>query len=212
MDKIPSLLQSLVDDTAAVEKNVPADSLLFSPGASCEHYVYVRSGRVRVELLSSTGNQLLLYRLGTGQTCVMTTSCLLSKDDYSAQAVTESDVDLLLVPRATFNQLIAESEAFRSFVFSGFANRLSVMMARIAELTAMTIDQRLAAALLVHSDLHADGWIGLTHEQLAVEIGSAREVVSRRLAHFEKNGLIQRQRGRIEVLDSAALKKQLPVS
>jgi len=211
------LVQNLLQSGDAVSHDVPAGGQLFCFGDACENYVIVKSGTVRVELLTTTGHQLLLYRINSGESCVMTTSCLLGNTFYDAQAITESDVELTLIPKATFKKLTKESPEFVEFVFQNFSARLAALVARTTELTTQTIDQRLASALLVHIE-HSDiggsdvqQSITLTHQQLAIDIGSAREVVSRRLAHFEKLALLERQRGQIVLKDINALKRLLQI-
>jgi len=191
-------------------KSVPANQLLFNLGDVCDHFVFVQTGSVRVELLSSAGQQLLLYRIEGGQSCVMTTACLLGNSNYYAQAVTETEVELVLIPQLAFHSQLTEIPKFRRFVFDGFSERLAVLMQRTAELATQTIDQRLASALLAQINTEAaSDVITLTHEQLAIEIGTAREVVSRRLAAFENQGLLVRHRGHIEILDTEKLMSQL---
>ena len=212
-------IEDLVQSNVASQTTLPAQQSLFNHGDKCDHYVIVSSGVVRVELLSTSGQQLLLYRIGEGQSCVMTTSCLLGDNQYFAQATTETPVKLLLIPREKFRSLLIESSEFRDFVFDGFSERLSSLMQRTAELATNTVDQRLAASLLANAQ--SQGKLGhegngstvhLTHEQLAIEIGSAREVVSRRLAAFEKMGLLKRYRGHVEILDQDSLAKRLSLS
>ena len=188
---------------------VAGGQTLFGPGDECAHYVFVRSGSVRVELLSSRGQQLVLYRINSGESCVMTTACLLGTTPCFAQAITETQVDLLLMPAAGFRRRLTESDAFRTFVFTGFSERLAALMQRTAEIASHTIDQRLAAVLLSQSDPAVDSAVALTHQQLAVEIGTVREVVSRRLAVLESRGLIVRQRGQIQILDRPQLTREL---
>lgn len=190
-------------------QQVAAGQCLFSTGDQCESFVLVTSGRIRVELLSITGHQLLLYRIHDGQSCVMTTACLLGGNNYTAQALTECDTEILLVPQTLFQTLLYESASFRKFVFNGFADRLSSLMQRTGELATFTIDQRLVSALLAHKQLSGDAVIKLTHEELAIEIGSAREVVSRRLAVLEKDGLIRKHRGSLEIINTSDLHRLL---
>lgn len=199
-------VNELVQSGAAVCKQIQPSQTLFSLGEACEYYVIVQSGTVRVELLSTTGQQLLLYRIHEGQSCVMTTSCLLGESQYFAQAISDTVVDLVLIPQATFHRTLMESPEFRTFVFNGFSERLSAMLERTADLATSTVDQRLVAALLAHShSQNEERLISLTHEQLAIEIGSAREVVSRRLSLLEKSGLVRKQRGQIEIVDAEQL-------
>lgn len=183
---------------------------MFCLGDRCEHFVIIRKGTVRVELLSTTGQQMLLYRIEDGQSCVMTTSCLLGNSHYFAQAFSETPVELVTMTQATFNKQLATSSEFRDFVFSGFHERFAKLINRTTELVTSTVDQRLAAALLAHAQTSGVNMpIEQTHQQLAVDIGSAREVVSRRLASFEKNGLIEKNRGHLKVLDADKLEKLL---
>lgn len=201
----PSCLSELIDTGKAVLQQVPTGSQLFCLGDECKHYVVVQSGTVRVELLSVAGQQLLLYRIEAGQSCVMTTSCLLGDDQYHAQAIAETDVTMILIPQKIFRVQIENQSEFRDFVFDNFSVRLAAMIKRTTELATQTIDQRLAAALLAHA---GDGSsVSLTHQQLAIEIGSAREVISRRLAQFEKKEVITRQRGHIEITEPDRLAK-----
>ncbi len=201
--------ETLMSGPDTLVRLIAGGQTLFGPGDECTHYVFVRGGCVRVELLSSHGQQLVLYRIGSGESCVMTTACLLGTTPYFAQAITETQVDLLLMPVAGFRRRLAESEEFREFVFTGFSERLAALMQRTAELASHTVDQRLAAVLLAQSEMSADWAVQLTHQQLAVEIGTVREVVSRRLAAFEARGLIARQRGQIQILDKSRLAQQL---
>jgi len=201
------IIDSFLTSGLAKQQTLGADQQLFCLGDQCEHYVVIRKGVVRVELLSSAGQQLLLYRIVDGQSCVMTTSCLLGDSRYFAQAITESPVELILLTRDNFDKQLRASAEFRDFVFSGFHERFADLMGRTAELVSSTIDQRLAAALLAECDApESDQQIELTHQQLAIDIGSAREVVSRRLASFDNRGIIERNRGSIKILDAEKLR------
>lgn len=190
-------------------RHLPEGTQLFTINDPCEHYVVVLEGQVRVELLSITGQQLTLYRIYQGQSCVLTTACLMSGNNYSAQAFTETDVDIVLLPKNEFSRMIDESSSFRQFVFDGFSERLATMMQRTSELATYSIDQRLAAALLVRAEWQRDHLLPVTHGELAIEIGTAREVVSRRLAIFEKEGSVRRHRNYLEILDESRLTEKL---
>ena len=191
-------------------QSVGANQSLFNLGDACNHFVFVKTGLVRVELLSRDGQQLLLYRIQSGQSCIMTTACLLGNSDYYAQAITETPVDLVMIPQLAFQTQLAASPSFRGLVFEGFAERLASLMQRTAQLATQTVDQRLASLLLTQIDLEQGvDTISLTHEQLAIEIGTAREVVSRRLAAFEKRGSLIKYRGYLKIIDAEILKQQL---
>ena len=192
---------------AAINK-VPAKEYLFHPGDACNHFVYVVSGRVRVDMLSPTGQQILLYRIHEGESCIMTTACLLGNNEYSVQAVSETELEIALISKTEFLSSLNQSETIRNFVFDGFCSRISDVVSRMNEIATMPIDQRLASVLLEHYSAAKPGEaLRLTHEGLAVEVGTAREVISRRLAVFEKQGLLQRSRGYISILDHARLRE-----
>ena len=189
----------LLDDLSPVE--VEAGASLFSPGAACQGFVVVLSGGVRVTLNSESGRSLLLYRVGPGETCVQTTLCLMAGRDYSAEGVTEKPTRLIVIPRARFESLM-RAEDFRAFVFERFGARLDDMT-RVLETIAFTrIDARLAQALLDRAG--AAGEVTATHQQLADDIGSAREVVSRQLKIFAREGLVEAGRGALVLRDAAA--------
>jgi CRP/FNR family transcriptional regulator len=182
--------------------NVPAGELAFRKGDACRNFILVLSGCVRVQLSSAGGREVTLYRVRPGDTCALTTSCLVGKEDYPAEAIVEEDITALMIPDQEFRQALLDSEVFRLFVFRGFSGRLCAIVSRMEAVTLKTIDERLVEQLLKgDSDLLSN----ITHQVLATEIGTAREVVSRKLRSFEADGLIRSSRGRIEILDREKL-------
>lgn len=181
---------------------VPAGGVPFRKGDACKNFILVLNGCVRVQLSSEGGREVTLYRVKPGDTCALTTSCLVGKEDYPAEAIVEEDVTALMIPDSEFRQALLDSETFRLFVFRGFSGRLCAIVSRMESVTLKTIDERLVAQLLQgDSDLLSN----VTHQVLATEIGTAREVVSRKLRRFESDGLIRLSRGRIEILDREKL-------
>ena len=176
----------------------PAGTVLFAPGAPCAGYVLVLEGQVRVSLTSESGRALTLYRVGPGQTCIQTTLCATGGGVYSAEGVAETDVVLTAVPLALFDRLLGQSTVFRRFVFSRFGERLAEMTHVLETIAFVRVDARLAAALLARS---ADGAVKITHQEMADEIGSAREVISRQLHVFAQQELVALRRGTIAILD-----------
>ena len=182
--------------------NVPTGEIAFRKGDACKNFILVLEGCVRVQLSSEGGREVTLYRVRPGDTCALTTSCLVGKEDYPAEAVIEEDITALMIPDSEFRQALLDSEVFRLFVFRGFSGRLCAIVSRMESVTLKTIDERLVTQLLKgESDLLSN----VTHQVLATEIGTAREVVSRKLRSFESNGLIRLSRGRIEILDREKL-------
>lgn len=182
---------------------LPAGSEVFHQGDDCGHYVVVRSGSIKVFARSAEGKEVVLYRISEGEVCVLTTSCLLGNRRYPAEAVCETDVVVYLLQKAQFDQQLNSSETFRQFVFASFGERLADLMGLIEQVALDTIEQRLANYLLHHHD--AQQQIHATHQVIASEIGSAREVVSRQLKTFEKQQLVALSRGQITLLDADAL-------
>ena len=181
----------------------PAGARVFRPGDPCERFVVLVEGAIRVDLVSHSGRSILLYRFGAGETCVLTTACLLSGEAYNAEATVERDAKLRVLSKRQFEQQMATSAGFREFVFTSFADRLSNVMARIEDVAFTAIDARLAGCLLQHAD--ASDAVRATHDQLASDIGSAREVVSRKLAAWERQHLVARGRGEIVIQNRDAL-------
>jgi CRP/FNR family transcriptional regulator len=145
----------------------------------------------------------MLYRVRAGDSCVLTTSCLLAHEPYPATAVTETEVTALTLNERAFQQALDASAQFRRFVFTNLSSRLAEVIRRMEEVAFGDIDQRLAAALLTRQ---AAGTLGnTTHQALATELGTAREVVSRHLKRFEERRWVRLNRGAIELIDTAAL-------
>ncbi len=175
---------------------------IFHAGDECDNFLLLLEGEIRVQLTSSSGREVTLYRICPGGSCILTTSCLLGNDHYPAAAVAETEVTAALVASAEFRQALRDSEKFRDFVFDGFAHRLSHVIERIEEIAFTSIDSRLAAALL-----SAPSTERVTHQQLAVEIGTAREVVSRHLKRFESRGWVGLGRGKVTIRDATSLRQ-----
>ncbi len=182
--------------------DLPAGQAVFTPGDECRNYLMVLSGSVRVLMTAENGREIVLYRVAAGETCVLTTACLLAHEAYSAEGVTETPVRAAVVPAGPFLDLLGRSNALRGFVFAAYGNRVADLMLLVEEIAFGRLDLRLARFLVQQES--AKG-MAMTHQALAVELGTAREVVSRQLKEFERRGWVALHRGRIEVLDQAAL-------
>lgn len=177
-------------------------TVLFRPGDTVEGFVMILSGRIGVYLTGPNGRELLLYSVSPGETCVQTTVGLLGDELYTGEAITESEISAVMVPKPVFLSLMASSDGFRAFVFRAFAERLHAVMQVLEKVAFVTIEARLARCLL---DRSVNGLVSATHQELATIIGSSREVVSRRLEQFAKLGFVSIERGEISILDPAAL-------
>ncbi|MCF6305991.1 MAG: Crp/Fnr family transcriptional regulator [Rhodobacteraceae bacterium] len=180
-------------------------TVLFRAGDPVQGFAVVLTGKVGVYLTGSNGREIQLYEISPGQTCVQSTLGLMEEETYSAEAICESACEIAFIPRAIFLELLDISSGFRGYVFGSFSARLQNMMALLEQVAFVRVEIRLAAELLQQID--GNNQIHATHQDLATKIGSAREVVSRRLETLSKRGLLQLSRGLITVPDRAALQE-----
>lgn len=185
--------------------DVPAGTVLFQPGDAVKGYVIALAGRVGVHLTGATGRELLLYEVTPGTSCVQSTLGLLGGEDYTAEAVAEEDSRIVVLPRDRFFDLLDLDAGFRRLVFGAFAQRMQMTMHMLERVAFLSVDARLAGHLLSHAD--ADGRLDATQAGIAAAIGSAREVVSRRLDAMRKRGLLDYERGTVRVTDRAELER-----
>jgi len=182
---------------------LPAGSTVFRQGDHCDNYLLVLHGSLKVFSRAENGREIILYRVKDGESCTLTTACLFAQNLYPAEGLTETEVTALAVPRAIFNKGLAESEQFRKIIFDQYGKRLSDVINLVEALSFGHIEIRLARLLLQLSTQSAR--IETTHQALAIELGSAREVVSRQLKEFERKGLVALQRGSLSITDPDGL-------
>jgi len=181
---------------------LPAGTRVFDERGPCGAFPLVLRGTIRVVKQSPSGRQLLLYRVEPGELCVLTTSCLLGHATYSASGSTETETELIALGAPLFNRLLAECEAFRTLVFSIFSERVVDLMRRVEEVAFQRLDRRLAALLITRApELRA------THQDLADELGSVREIVSRLLKSFEEQGWVSLGREKVAVTNVEGLRR-----
>ena len=186
-----------------VPKTLPSGAVLFRPGDSVQGYAIVLSGRIDVCLTGPSGRDILLYAVAPGQSCVQSTLGLLGGDDYSAEARTVEPTELVLLPRTGFLGLLDRSAPFRKVIFAAFAERMQSMMHLLEKLAFLRVEARLAQALLDRAD--PLGRVTATQAELATAIGSAREVVSRRLVALARTGAVTVERGVVTIRDPEQL-------
>jgi CRP/FNR family transcriptional regulator len=204
-------LQSILDPlaldrlTLLKPRAVPKGAVLFRPGDTPSGFVLVLTGRIAVYLTGQNGREILLYTVSPGETCIQTTVGLVGSQVYSGEAVAETDLSLVSIPNGEFARLMDESPRFRQFVFRAFGERLSDVTHLLEQVAFVRIEQRLAGALLENAD--SQGLVLATHQELARRIGSAREVVSRKLEALARTGHVSTDRGHVRILDAGALRQ-----
>ena len=203
----PALASLAPDDIAAICRHdataiIPEGAELFAEKQACRGFPLLISGSIKVVKSTPAGREMLLYRVEPGGSCVITSSCLLGHTRYTARGIAETPLRMLMLPTALFERLIAGNAAFRAFVFHLLAERIAGLMLLVEEVAFHRLDQRLAKLLLGKSEpIHA------THQTLADELGSVREIVSRLLKGFAAQGLVTLGRERIELIDRDGLRQ-----
>jgi len=193
-------LNDLLAGASAV--SLPPGALVFDENQSCQGFPLLLDGAIRVIKSAPSGRELQLYRVLPGESCILTSSCLLGHTRYQARGVTETATELLLLPAGAFQILIDTQPDFREYVFHLFSDRLTDLMQLVSAVAFQKLDQRLAGLLASKaSPIHA------THQSLADELGSAREMVSRLLKGFAEQGWVKLHREQIDVLQPEALKQ-----
>lgn len=198
---LPEQVRAQLARSPVVE--LPEGARIFGPGQAPESFLLLLSGSVRVQQVSEGGREIVLYRVSSGESCALTTACLMGYEDYQAEGIAESKVRAVAIPRALFDELIVVSRDFRQFVFTAFSRRVSNLFRVIEEVAFSRIDIRLAQRLLALAD--TSGVISATHQDLARELGTAREVISRQLHEFQRRGWIEGGRGSIQITRRADL-------
>ncbi len=181
---------------------VKSDDVLFHDGSACKAYVLVISGSILVRKIDPDGHEIILYRVEDHQSCMLTTTCLIGQQNYPADGIAETDVEMVILPAEVFQTALAESEGFRSFVMRGIGQRIADLMALIEDVAFGRMDTRIARLLL---SCDSDS-LRATHQEISVELGTAREVVSRVLKSFEQRGWVSLGRGCIRLQNRDGLR------
>ena len=194
-------LNALLAPQAAM--HLPAGTQVFAEHQPCQGFPLLLEGSIKVVKLAASGRELMLYRVAPGGSCIISSSCLLGHTDYNARGIAETPLTLLVLPMGAFSTLMLEHPPFRDFVFHLFAERIGELMQLVEEVAFARLDQRLAKLLLARNET----MINVTHQQLADELGSVREIVSRLLKGFAAQGLVSLGREQLTISDRNGLQK-----
>lgn len=190
---------------ASREVLLPADTPVIQEQQPCQNFLLVASGNVRIYKTAPSGREIMLYHTCSGEVCILTLGTLLEGRDYSANAITESEVRAIMIPAPYFHAAMARSDAFRTFILSDLGRRMRELMHLVEQVAFEPLELRLACLL---GQLFAQcntPLLDITHEELARRLGSTRVVTSRLLKKFERMGCLSLQRGVIELRSPEAL-------
>lgn len=182
---------------------IPTGRDVFVEGDQAEAIALLISGVVRVYKIGETGREITLYRFGLGESCILTANAILSRKSFPAIATVEKDAEAIMIPADVFRDWVKRHDLWREFVFDLLSDRLSTVIAVVDEVVFQRMDRRVASLLLAKSKIQ--GPIRMTHQEIAAELGSSREVISRILEDFSQRGWVDVGRGTVEILDLNSL-------
>ena len=200
----PQLVQEF--QRSAYYAPIPAGKDVFVEGDFPDSIALVISGTVRVYKIGHTGREITLYRFGLGESCILTANAILSQKTFPAIATVEEDIEAVVIPADLFRDWVKRYDLWREFVFDLLSDRLSAIMTIVDEVLFQRMDQRVAAWLVQQAETHNP--VQVTHQEIAADLGSSREVISRVLEEFRQSGLIEPGRGQIEILDKRELESR----
>ena len=192
-------------EAGAVQRKVAAGTLLQGSGSQCLGFVILRSGRLRVYILSDEGREITLYRLFERDMCLFTASCVMKNIQFDVLVEAEMDTQMWVVPPELYKSRMEESAAAANYTNQLIGSRFSEVMWLLEQVMWKSFDRRLAAFLLEESRLEGTPVLKITHERIAAHMGTAREVVTRMLRYFQNEGLVRLSRGTVELADEKRL-------
>jgi len=191
----------------AFHARIPAGKDVFVEGDEADAIALLISGVVRVYKIGETGREITLYRFGLGESCILTANAILSRKSFPAIATVEQDAEAVMIPAEAFRDWVRRYDLWREFVFELLSDRLSTVMEVVDQVVFQRMDRRVAGWLLSHSD--GQNPLSVTHQEIAADLGSSREVISRILEDFRHEGLIEPGRGTVEILDLEGLENRI---
>lgn len=185
---------------------IPTGHDVFVDGDRVDGIALLLSGVVRVYKIGETGREITLYRFGFGESCILSANAILSNKSFPAIATVEEDAEAVMIPAEVFRDWVNRFDLWREFVFDLLSDRLSTVMAVVDEVVFKRMDRRVAGWLATQAKVQNP--LRVTHQDIAADLGSSREVISRILEDFSRDELIEAGRGAIEVLDLEGLESR----
>lgn len=210
-EALPLLKQANPDQVGEFQRStffasIPAGKNVFVEGDQTNALALLLSGVVRVYKPSTTGREITLYRFGAGESCILTANAILSRQSFPAVATVEQEAEAVMVPAEAFREWIRRHDLWREFFFNMLSNRLAEVLVIVDDVAFRRTDMRVAALLLRSG--RKENPIRITHQEIAAELGSIREVVSRILGNFAAEGLVRLGRGSVEILNEELLRRR----
>lgn len=198
-----ALLQAIA--TSGQAARLPVATGICNEGALCSHLALVLDGTARVYKLAEQGREITLYRVEPGECCILTASCILSGLEFPAFAISESELEAVLIPPARVVAWMDDHPQWRNLIWQLMASRLAGVISLVEEVAFRRVDRRLANYLIARSAQAGQSNLILTHHQIAADLGTSREVISRILKDMEQRGVLHTSRGHVSIDDSQTL-------
>ena len=199
--------ENLLEHTSCV--SYEQSETVYDATRNCLGVLIVKSGELRTFILSEAGKEVTLYRLTKGEVCILSASCMLNQITFDVYIEAEKPSEILLVDSSYFSDLVERNIYAENYSLKVAVDKFSEVMWTMEQILFMNFDQRLAVFLLDEAAKTGSETLALTHEQIAKYVGSAREVVSRMMKYFEKEGFVSLCRGKVIILNKSGLKKLL---
>lgn len=203
----PDLLTAIAQNGS--QAGLQGGMTICEPGQQCSHLALVLSGNARVYQLAENGREITLYRVSAGECCIMTVSCIMSQQGFPALAVCDTDLQAVLIPANKVTEWMHQHPQWHAFIWQQMSRRLDNVLHLLNEVTFQRMDQRILRYLMLNHETSGSTLLKLTHQKVADDLGTSREVVSRILKDLEHRTLLHLSRGTVELLDLSALENQL---
>lgn len=181
--------------------------IIMSREKECSGLVVVKSGQLRAFIELENGKEITLYRLLSGDICILTASCVLKNINFEVTLEVEKDGEVYFIPALTWKKLTEQNSSVKEFSADLVAERFSDVMWVMEQMVTKNMGQRIAGFLLEQSVLEESKTLAVTHDTIAKNLGTAREVISRSLKYLENDGLLRLSRGEIQLTDTKRLEE-----
>lgn len=201
----PELLNFLAKQSSVEKITVPAGMIVSRQGDACKNLVIVLKGQLKVYRPAENGKSITLYYVGKNESCILTASCILNQEPFPAFAETTSDITALSIPFNEFKKWLETKPLWQKYIFSLLSGRMVKLIELVNSIAFTSLDLRLAEWLLDRVNNQSTQILNVTHQDIAEELASSREVISRLLKKFELDGVILLRRGEVEIIDNKKL-------